>query len=167
MRITKSKIMHMHAVAEFMYKHAKEYGLEHYEESMYVLGLLHDIGYIRKKKNHAKSGEEILKILIGQNNFYVECIADHGLTPKEYALKYNIKTNQIPFVMMLLWAADMSVDREGKEVGFNKRLKDIKDRYGENSKEYKNSQETVQWLESEAKKCCKRNMELKKYDLKH
>ncbi|MBR0384343.1 MAG: HD domain-containing protein [Eubacteriaceae bacterium] len=44
-RISEERIRHMHGVAEFMYKRAKDYKLD--AEEMYLLGLLHDIGYIQ------------------------------------------------------------------------------------------------------------------------
>ena len=37
----------MHGVAEYMYAHAEDRGLN--KDSMYLLGLLHDIGYVNKK----------------------------------------------------------------------------------------------------------------------
>ncbi len=167
MRITKRRIEHMHAVAEFMYEHAKDYNLDHYEEQMYILGLLHDIGYVRKKKGHAKSGAEIIRIIFGQNNFFAECIEDHGLTPKQYAQKHNIKTEQIPLAMILLWTADLSIDSKGNEVGISKRLEDIKDRYGKNSEAYKSSEETAKWLRTEGWQHCNQIRELHKFGARY
>ena len=56
----------------------------------------------------------------------------------------------IPGELILLWWADLMVESSGEHagevVGFKKRLESIKERHGEDSKQYKNSLETVEWL---------------------
>ena len=55
-KINNNKKMHMFGVAEFMYTEAPKYGLN--PEEMYVLGLLHDVGYIFDDwHNHEENGE--------------------------------------------------------------------------------------------------------------
>lgn len=48
--ISREKILHMWGVAEYMYQNASKYELK--PDKMYVLGLLHDIGYIKGKQDH-------------------------------------------------------------------------------------------------------------------
>ena len=43
----------------------------------------------------------------------------------------------------------MQIDKFGNDVGYNKRLEDIKNRYGENSTTYKNAETLVLKLRSE------------------
>lgn len=49
----------------------------------------------------------------------------------------------------ILNKADMQIDKFGKDVGYDKRLADIKNRYGENSITYKNAKILVSKLRSE------------------
>jgi len=90
--------------------------------------LYHDIGYEFTKDgiNHNKIGGEILK----QTGFkYWKEIYYHGIVDSEYKSIYLDILNQ----------ADMQIDRYGNDVGYDKRLEDIKSRYGENSEVYINS----------------------------
>ena len=45
--------------------------------------------------------------------------------------------------------ADMQIDKYGNDVGFDKRLKDIKNRYGEDSKPYIYSKQIISSLKGE------------------
>ena len=78
-RIDDNRIKHMHGVAEYMYNNAEKYGLN--KEQMYVLGLLHDIGYVKEKAGHEQYGGDLLDDL-----FYIDAaiITWHGSTPKEW-----------------------------------------------------------------------------------
>ena len=59
MQISQERIAHMHGVAEWMYTHAEEYGCENKDE-MYLLGLIHDIGYLYgSKEDHEQKGAEL------------------------------------------------------------------------------------------------------------
>ncbi len=49
----------------------------------------------------------------------------------------------------ILNKADMQIDKYGNDVGYTKRLEDIKSRYGENSITYKNAEILVSKLRSE------------------
>lgn len=42
--------------------------------------------------------------------------------------------------------ADMQIDKYGNDVGFDKRLKDIKNRYGEDSIQYINAKSVIDSL---------------------
>ncbi len=140
MRIEPSRAAHMHGVAEYMSNHAKYYDLD--PDTMYLLGFVHDIGYINGKENH----EEMGGMLIGLGTTIGECVYAHGMTPTEYAEVYGITTAEIPKELILLWEADMSVDQTGAVVGYEKRLEDIKSRHEESSEAYRNCAETIRWL---------------------
>ena len=143
MRIPKERIAHMHGVAEWMYEHAEEYGCENKDE-MYLLGLIHDIGYIYGKEGHEQNGGE----LVGLDNFYGKFIQAHGLTPQEYMDCNACFSSEIPNEMILLWTADMMVDLSGEAVGFKARLEGIANRYGKDSEPYRVCKETIVWLEN-------------------
>lgn len=144
MQISKERIAHMHGVAEWMYAHAKEYGCENQDE-MYLLGLMHDIGYLYgSKEDHEQNGAELL----GVETYYGRFVQAHGLTPQEYMNCNGCFASEIPNEMILLWTADMMIDLTGEEVGFQKRLEDIGIRHGFDSEPYRICKETMLWLEN-------------------
>ena len=144
MQISKERIAHMHGVAEFMYQHAEEYGLKNKDE-MYLLGLIHDIGYLYgKKEQHEQLGAELL----GLDTYYGKFVQFHSFTPQEYMDYHKILASEIPNEMIFLWTADLSVDLTGEAVGFKKRLEDIGNRHGFDSEPYKKCKETILWLEN-------------------
>lgn len=49
----------MHSVAEYMYRNAKKYDLN--PEEMYILGLIHDIGYLKDRLDHEVHGARLLE----------------------------------------------------------------------------------------------------------
>jgi len=140
-RIDDNRIKHMHGVAEYMYNNAEKYGLN--KEQMYVLGLLHDIGYVKEKAGHEQYGGDLLDDL-----FYIDAaiITWHGSTPKEYKDILLCDDKNIPKELVLLWEADMHIDLNGEDVGFEKRLEDIGNRLGTDSIAYKNCCDVVSWL---------------------
>lgn len=103
------------------------------------MGLLHDIGYLRGRKEHEINGAVILKAM-GMKDEYVQAILNHGTNP------YTLKTNEQTDILIALQDADMSVDKYGRDVGFKKRLEDIKLRYGADSEAYDTASKTVQFL---------------------
>ena len=144
MFISRERMTHMHGVAEWMYEHAEEYGCENKDE-MYLLGLVHDIGYLYgNKEEHEQKGAELL----GINTYYGRFVQAHGLTPQEYMDCYGCFASEIPNEMILLWSADMTVDLSGDAVGFEKRLENIGNRHGTDSEPYRKCKETMEWLEN-------------------
>ena len=138
--ISNDRLLHMIGVAEYMYENAARYGIN--EEIAYLIGLLHDIGYISgSKDSHEKYGAELLQKL-GINHIMYDVILNHGKTPKEFLEQYST----IPYIMVLMWEADLKVDLTGKNVGYTKRLEDIANRHGYDSKPYKICKETIDWL---------------------
>jgi len=88
--------------------------------------LKHQVAVARKMVEIAQSkiGGEILK----KSNFkYWKEVYYHGEVNIEYESAYLTILNQ----------ADMQIDKYGNDVGYEKRLEDIQNRYGTNSKTYK------------------------------
>lgn len=111
-----------------MMKIAKEYNLSE-EDIMncFLIGLNHDIGYEFESNglNHNKIGGQILR----NNGFkYWQEVYYHG----DIDCTYN------SIFLDILNKADMQIDKYGNDVGYDKRLEDIKDRYGKDSITYKN-----------------------------
>lgn len=137
--IRKDKQKHMFGVAEFMAKHAAEFDCK--EDEMYVLGLLHDIGYIYGKPDHEKNGSKLMFELGYRDCNFIEW---HEMSPEEY--KKALLVEDLPKKLLLLLTADLSVNTVGEDVGFDARLEEIKRNYGEDSASYKTSVDIVSYL---------------------
>ena len=158
-RIRIDKLHHMGMVAEYMRVRAKDYGLD--PEIAYVIGLLHDVGYIVGRKNHATVGADLL------NNMnipfcYTEAVRLHGVSPYRLfeptgipveilrdreAVAFEdiapeVRNNRM---LTLLLEADMRVDKNGNLVGFDKRKADLFYRYSDHDIQ-KNITETIQYV---------------------
>ena len=120
------RILHSINVAKKMVSIGESKQLSKEElDDLFLLGLVHDIGYQYDKNNHAIAGANILK----NNGYkYYKEVYYHGMVNSEYNSLY----------LDILNYADMNVDKYGNDVGFDKRLEDIKSRYGEESKVYIN-----------------------------
>ena len=122
-----NRLKHSLAVARKMVEIATNNGLNQIEiENCFVIGFNHDIGYefADDKIGHNIIGGEILK----RTNFrFWKEIYYHGEADIEYKSLYLDILNQ----------ADMQIDKYGNDVGYEKRLEDIKSRYGENSEVYR------------------------------
>ena len=127
------RLHHTISVARKMVEIAEQQGLSKEEiETCFIIGFNHDIGYEFKKDgiDHNKIGGLILK----NNGFkYWEEIYYHGLYDTNYDSIYLKILNQ----------ADMQIDKYGNDVGYEKRLEDIKSRYGEESNIYINCKKLV------------------------
>lgn len=124
--ISENKLKHSIAVARFMRKAAEDAGWSKQKcEEMFVLGLLHDIGYefSEQQSEHAGIGGELLQ---KQGYRYWQEIAHHGNPHTEYS---SIELD-------LLNTADLQVDAKGNVVGVRARLEDIASRYGRDSRQY-------------------------------
>ena len=122
------RLKHSYAVAKKMMKIAKEYNLSE-EDIMncFLIGLNHDIGYefTTNGINHNKIGGQLLK----DNGFkYWQEVYYHG----------DIDCTYDSIFLDILNKADMQIDKYGNDIGYDKRLEDIKERYGEDSITYKN-----------------------------
>ena len=120
------RLKHSLAVANKMVKIGQEKGFNDIQlQELFVLGYNHDIGYrfATDKSKHNIVGGEILK---SANYKYWQEIYNHG----------NPSTNYSSVYLDILNQADMQIDKYGNDIGYEKRLEDIKNRYGENSEVY-------------------------------
>ncbi len=143
------RAIHSLNVANYMKEHAKEYGLG--ATDMFLLGWVHDIGYVNIEDNHYN--HDFLGSCILSKNGYTYCnfVENHSLTPREYMQKYGLNNEKaLPVELILLWEADMMVGQDSI-FGFQHRLEDISIRYGEYSKEYISCKEKIEWLEKNKK----------------
>ena len=119
----KDRLMHSLAVARKMVEIGIEKGLEATElEELFVLGYVHDIGYefAPSGKDHNKIGGNVLK----QSDYkYWQEVYYHGALTEKYESLYLTILNQ----------ADMQIDKYGNDIGYEARLLDIQERYGEGS----------------------------------
>lgn len=128
------RLKHSLAVARKMVEIAKNKSLSTEDiENCFAIGFNHDIGYefTRNGVNHNVIGGNILK----NNGFkYWQEVYYHGENNIEFDSLYLTILNQ----------ADMQIDKYGNDVGYDKRLCDIKSRYGEDSIVYKKCFELIE-----------------------
>lgn len=121
------RLKHSIAVARKMVEIAKKLNLNEEEiKNCFIIGYNHDVGYefTINGINHNIIGGELLK----NSNFkYWREIYYHGEINNEYHSIYLDILNQ----------ADMQIDKYGNDVGYDKRLEDVMNRYGEDSEVYK------------------------------
>ena len=130
------RLKHSIAVARKMVEISKLNGMSEEDvEICFIIGYNHDIGYEYTKNgiNHNKIGGKILKKMGFK---YWQDIYYHGIVDTKYRSKYLDILNQ----------ADMQIDKYGNDVGYIKRLEDIKNRYGEQSSIYMNCEELINKL---------------------
>ena len=130
------RLKHSYSVACKMVELGKKRKLS--EESLkelFILGYIHDIGYqFGNNKNHNIIGGKLLK----DNGYkYWKEVYYHGVPNPEYESLY----------LYILNIADMMIDKYGNDVGFDIRLEGIKNRYGEDSIQYKKCVKIVNELE--------------------
>ena len=122
------RLKHSYSVAKKMMQIAKEYNLSEEDiNNCFLIGLNHDIGYefTTNGIDHNKIGGQLLK----DNGF--KCWQEvyyHG----------DINCQYKSIFLDILNKADMQIDKYGNDVGYDRRLEDIKERYGEDSIIYKN-----------------------------
>jgi len=132
----KDRLNHSLAVANKMIEIGKDFKLQESDlKELFVLGYNHDIGYEFCSDNieHNIIGGEILK-----SNGYKHWkeVYYHGNPNSEYQSLF----------LKILNMADMQIDKYGNDVGYEKRLEDIKNRYGENSIQYINANTVINSL---------------------
>ena len=151
-RISKERMAHMHGVAELMYNCYEGFNCGQLtREQIYLLGLVHDVGYVSDKASHEEIGAE----LFPKDSVFYECIKWHGNSPQEYTSSKNISAKDVPAELVMLWWADLMIESTGEYagqiVGIKSRLDSIKARFGEESKEFKTSDNTANWLTENVK----------------
>lgn len=144
--ITEDRLKHTIGVARRCYEIAKRLGYdERYCRKMFAIGFNHDIGYefSREKEDHAKIGYQMLLDISHYSTEELEAIECHGKP---------IKDNTYIDEFRILNLADLTIDSKGNKVKIEQRLKDIKERYGEESLEYKNAFELTKILKNTKKR---------------
>lgn len=140
--ISDDRLKHVRGVAELMYRLSKElFGSnENQARVHYLLGFNHDVGYrfARDQRGHEWVGGEIL----GAAGFsFSSAVRYHG----EPAVVMNDD-------LLLLNMCDMLTGRDGVYVTFKERLRDIADRYGEESEQYVRAAQVISIVERELEK---------------
>lgn len=132
------RLIHSYAVANKMVELGKEKNLlDEQLQELFLLGYLHDIGYqFGTNENHNMIGGNLLR---NSNYKYWKEAYYHGIANSEYKSLY----------LDILNTADMMIDKYGNDVGFDKRLEDIKSRYGEDSIQYVNCFKIVNELKGD------------------
>ena len=138
------KARHSLAVAAYMMHRAEDYGVDPAEA--YVVGLLHDVGYVNGRNNHGQEGATIL-LGMGLAYRYRYAIQYHGVSPfhitNENVDEDPEELRKAPYVTYdevaawtkrqriypLLLEADLRIDTVGRLVGFKSRLADLHRRY--------------------------------------
>ena len=130
------RLRHSIVVARKMVAIAKSKNLSDEDiKNCFVIGYNHDIGYefTTNGINHNIIAGQILK----NNNFkYWREIYYHG----------EINTDYNSIYLTILNQADMQIDKYGNDVGYSKRLEDIKNRYYENSEIYNKCYKLVKMI---------------------
>jgi len=128
------RLKHSISVARKMVEIGRTYNLSDRElQELFMLGFNHDIGYEFSDKglNHNVIGGAMLK----ENGYkFWQEVYNHG----------NPNANYSSLYLKILNMADMQIDKYGNDVGYEKRLEDIKNRYGENSNPYLCSKQIVE-----------------------
>ena len=130
--IDEDKLRHSIAVARLMMEIGNRYKLDNEKlQSLFILGFNHDVGYeFDNAINHGIVAGNLLK---NDNYKYWREIYYHGKFQDEYDSMFLRIFNE----------ADMQIDKYGNNVGYDKRLEDIKNRYGADSEIYSNGVELV------------------------
>lgn len=143
------RLKHSYSVAKKMQEIGKQMHLPDNElEDLFVLGLNHDIGYEFSENgaNHNVIGGNLLR----KNGYqYWQEVYYHGILTNEYDSR----------LLRILNQADMQIDKYGNDVGYEKRLEDIKGRYGENSIVYQRCVEMIEWIKGNSEKTVKEDDE--------
>ena len=122
-----NRLLHSAGVAVYMSEHAAKYGID--PETAYIVGLLHDIGYIGGRDGHENRGANLLANL-GVRADIADAIRPHGNFG-------DIDPGSVSNLFLLLIEADTQIDGQGAFVGFDGRLEDVGRRYGYDSENYR------------------------------
>ena len=129
------KLRHSSSVASLMYERALELtGDAVFADDMFLLGFLHDIGYIYGGEGHADSGAALL----ARNGYrFVNAVRNQSDALVD-------GDDSLPDIL-LKWC-DMSVLPNGEVVSISERLHDIENRYDEGSDVISAARKTAKWL---------------------
>ena len=138
--ITQNRWQHILGVARKCREYAAKFRPDDskFTEDMFVLGILHDMGYEFNQSNssHAAVGGEILK----RNDYrYWQEVSLHG----------NEKVDNMSDELFILNCADMSTGPNGEDFSFIERLEEIASRFGKDADAYKKCVIEVEKLRSD------------------
>ena len=138
--ITQNRWQHILGVARKAKMLAKELKPNdtQYAEDMFLLGVMHDLGYefMESNASHAAVGGEILKRSGYQ---YWQEVALHG----------DETVDDMTDELFILNCADMMTGPKGEDFTFDERLKEIAQRFGEDADAYKKCVIEVEKLKSD------------------
>ena len=119
--LTPSRLAHMNATANRAYEIAKTiFGkTEDQARALYILGLLHDVGYAFDPTDHAHAGG---RYIIGLG-VAADAVYDHG----------DPNVGFMDDELLIVNAADMTTSPTGAPMRMEVRLRDIGERYGVDS----------------------------------
>ena len=119
--LTPSRLAHMNATANRAYEIATTiFGkTEAQARQLYILGLLHDVGYAFDPADHAHAGGRVLADL----GFTTDAVYDHG----------DPNVGFMDDDLLIVNAADMTTSPTGAPMRMEDRLHDIGERYGADS----------------------------------
>ncbi|MBQ9270932.1 MAG: HD domain-containing protein [Alphaproteobacteria bacterium] len=137
--IDDNRYKHIRGVAELM----AEIAPQDKEKEMFLLGMLHDIGYLYQPKDHNFFGGNLLK---EQGYKYWQEVYWHGVPDAEYT----------SYELDLLNSADMQINGKGELVSYAERLEDIAARYGNDSSQYLLAKKMVDYLNTKGLKSLKK-----------
>ena len=126
--ISENRLHHIIGVARKAYSIAKERGYnEDFARRCFMLGWLHDTGYefCSVQDKHPDMSEDLMKLIVVTDVESLSAVKNHGRESYRKTLEYTI-----------LNTADMTTDSKGRDVTPAERLRDIKERYGEESIQY-------------------------------
>lgn len=127
--ITPHRMAHMAGVAKRCYELGKEYGLSEEQcQELFVLGLVHDVGYAFTDEKEPEKHAEIGGSILGRLGFSLSNeVAQHG------------QIVNCPLELFILNYADMTVSSTGELITMDERLRKIQRTYGNQSIQYKNA----------------------------
>lgn len=103
---------------------------------LFILGFNHDIGYeFGTNESHNIIGGNMLK---NSGYKYWQEVYYHGNPEAGYNSLY----------LDILNEADMKINKYGKDVGYEKRLEDIRNRYGSDAVQYNDALKIIDYLEN-------------------
>ena len=114
------RIKHSKGVADFLYSFARINYFDNFRcQSLYLVGLLHDIGYYENPtgEDHGRKGAELLEVA-GISKDFCDLIRYHGKYIKDPSRDQE-----------LMWLADLCINGKGEYIGYMKRFQSICERY--------------------------------------
>lgn len=132
------RIEHSKGVANFLYSFARVNYFDNFRsQSLYLVGLLHDIGYYENPtgEDHGRKGAELLEVA-GISKDFCDLIRYHGKYIK------NPSRDQ-----ELMWLADLCINGKGEYIGYMKRFQSICERYENDLDRLMNVQKIVNHLD--------------------